>query len=192
MKTVTRALVGAALVLLGGCTSSDPAPATLPTLGPAGTLAASPLPTGPAPVVTGPPVAVPSGSSAATPVGAEAFARFFYAQVEAAFTRHDATLVRRYSQPTCAACTRWAGQVEVARKASQRVTGVVFEITAATAPVFTGTTVTVRVAYSSPAGHRYDRVGTQVARTPAQPAAVELLGLARERGTWKVASASLH
>lgn len=52
--------------------------------------------------------------------------------------------------------------------------------------------MTVRIAYSSPAGHRYDRVGTQVARTPAQPAAAELLGLARERGTWMVASASLH
>ena len=180
----------AALLLLlavSACTSSGPAPTTLPTLGPS----ASPTVTA-VPAVTGPPVVAPAGTAAATSEGAVAFARFFYAQVESAYTRHDATLIRTHSLVTCAACTRWAAEVEAAGRAGQCVTGVVFDITGATAPALVGTTVTVRVAYSQPAGHRYDRAGGQVAGTAARPAAVELLGLTRTQGAWKVASASLH
>lgn len=184
---MSRAATALLLALLVAGCSDDPAPATLPSLGPT----ASPQPTVVA-VVTGPPVVAPAGTSAATPEGAAAFARFFYSQVEAAYTRHDASLVRRYSLPTCLACQRWAAAVEAARTSGQRVTGVVFDVTSAAAPAITGTELTVRVAYSAPAGHRYDRSGTQVASTPAQPAAVELLGLSRVQGTWKVASASLH
>lgn len=190
-----RVVVALCVTLLAGCTSSDPSPATLPTLGQAAGAPTGPptgAPTGPAPAVTGPPVAVPASTTAATPAGAVAFARFFYAQVEAGFTRHQPALVRGLSRSTCAACARWATEIEVARRAALRVTGVVFDITSATAPAFTGTTVTVRVAYTSPSGHRYDRNGIQVAGTPAQPAAVELLGLVREGAAWKVASASLH
>ena len=170
---------------LAGCTSSDPAPATLPTLG------ATSSPTA-VPAVTGPPVVVPAGTAAATADGAVAFARFFYAQVEGAYTRHDASLVRRYSLPTCVACARWATDVEATRTAGQRVTGVVFDITAATAPQPTGAAVTVRVTYTSPSSHRYDRSGKQVASTLARPGAVELLALQRVQGAWKVAGASLH
>lgn len=183
---------GAALGLcaalgLVACSSSGPAVTSLPTLGPSGTPAATAVP-----AVTGPPVIVPAGTAAATSDGAVAFARFFYAQVESAYTRHDARLIRSYSLSTCTACTRWAADVEAARRAGQRVTGVVFDITSVIAPVLLGNSITVRVAYSEPAGHRYDRSGGQVGGTAARPAAVELLGLARAQGAWKVASASLH
>lgn len=81
-------------VLVTGCSGGSDKPGTLPPLTPTPSPSASPTPTPTDP--------------AATPVSLEAFVRFYFKQLNVAFSTNDAALIRRYSDPICKTCNNYA------------------------------------------------------------------------------------
>ena len=161
---------------LAGCSSHADKPRVLPTLAPT---SASPAPS-PSPVPK------PTGIEAATPQGAAAFARYWYAQITEAYKRRDPELIRRLSAPSCRPCSRFVDSIAAVRDEGQRVSGVVYTITLAEAPAISGPYVRVDVIYNVPEALRFDRAGKVVEREAAATGRQVELTLVRRGTTWLV------
>ena len=118
-------------LLLGGC-SDDDAPTVLPSL--TATPSASPAT-----------VEIPAEARALTPQGADAFVRFFFAQMNVAFQRSDPSLIRELTNGECETCENYAEALEAARSKGHFLRGDSFVIAnVAAAPLRAkGTFVTV-------------------------------------------------
>lgn len=96
-----------AAVVLGGCTDgADPAPTPTPsvtsaspsaTLSPSASASASPSATASGPTI-------PAAARAQTPAGAEAFVRFFFDQVNLAWTKPEPGAIAAVSSTDCKFC----------------------------------------------------------------------------------------
>ncbi len=173
LRAVTVVAVCAALA--AGCSSDPQLPSTLPALtgDPSAVPTVSPL---------------PSAISAPTPEGATEFARYFYAQVEQAYTRRDPALISRLSAPGCKACERFVTSVTRLRDRDERTEGLVYNISFAQAPATDGKEARVDVIYSGPEVVRYDSQGQVVNREPAAVNTEEQVNLIRSpSGGWLVA-----
>jgi hypothetical protein len=82
----------------GGSGGSGNKPSSLPTL------------TGPPPSAS--PAAVPEAAKAKTALGADAFVRFYFEQLNVAFSTSDSSIIRRYSDPACQTCNNYAKALE--------------------------------------------------------------------------------
>lgn len=168
VRRVAVLLLGGAL--LAGCGGADPAPARLPkvTAGAAGT-------------------AAPATATADTPAGAAAFARWFYAQVTAAFAARDPGPIRQLSLPSCALCQRYITSVSLLATRNEHTTPVLFRIRFAESPVDTdAATARVDVQYDAPASSRYDARGRLLLSERPISRANHTVLLRRVRGGWKV------
>ena len=164
--------LGAAAILLAGCTSDPQPPATLPPL------TSSPTPS-PAPVPT------PTGINAPDAFGASAFTKHFFEQVNAAYDKRAPTAIRDLSHPDCTACNAFVAEIERLIDERHRYDGGGFIVEFAEAPPPEAGDVVVDVAYEKPALRELNASGELVASYPAKPrvfAQVRLL----YGSSWKV------
>lgn len=104
MPFATLVLAGA--VALGGC-SGEEAPDPSPSVS-SGSSTASASPSAsvtPSPTVTESGPAIPAAAREQTEAGAEAFVRFFFDELNTAWTEPQAGLIESLSDPTCEFCT---------------------------------------------------------------------------------------
>lgn len=174
VRTVSAVLL---LALSVSACSDDPGePSALPTLDPSPTASASVEPE-----------PAPTGIDAPTPEGAAEFARFFYSQVELAYSQKDPTLVERLSAPGCTTCQAFIDTLVDIRDSGDRYEGVQYEITFAEAPALEGDEARVTIIYNGPEVVRYDPTGRVLATEPAVQGFEEELGLVRSGDSWLVA-----
>jgi len=125
--------------LLAGCSSDEP-PTTLPTV-PA---SAMPSPSG----AFRP--GIPLEAQPTTPESASAFVRFYFEQVNGAYSTSDAAAVTSLSGPDCNSCRSIVADVERLASAQTSVAGQRFKISfVATAPVLPDGGFVVDFRYSS-------------------------------------------
>jgi hypothetical protein len=101
------ALPLAASMLLAGCGGdAKPDPSSSSTTGSAPTTTAPSPTTSASPTTASPAIDpnIPAAARAHTPAGAEAFVRYFYAQVNASWTKPSAGLISALSSPGCKSC----------------------------------------------------------------------------------------
>lgn len=174
LRTVAGVL--ALTAALAGCSGDPQAPSTLPSLSSAPSAAspsASPS---------------PSGINAPTPEGASAFARYWYAEIQAAFANRDPDRLRVLSAPGCVACDQYVRSVTRLRDENERVDNYRIEIVAAEAPALAdASTAEVTVVYNTDGATRYDSQGNVVREDPARQLVEQTLILSRSGSSWKVA-----
>ena len=134
MKKTSAALLAvplAASLLLSGC-SGDPKPgaSSSSTARPTSTPTASATPTA-SPTVS--PIRptdpnIPAGARAHTPAGAEAFVRYFYSQLNVAWSKPQAGLISSMSDSTCKTCTALEGSASDLSSKHQHYRGDVFSV----------------------------------------------------------------
>jgi len=126
VKLTSAALLAlslAASTLLAGC-GGDPKPAAAssgtsrPPATATPTTSASPTAT---PRTTDP--NIPAAARAHTPAGAEAFVRYFYAQVNSAWTKPTSGLIPKLSSPNCKSCAALEATASGLVKSGQRYNG---------------------------------------------------------------------
>lgn len=171
------ACVVALTAALAACASEPRVPSTLPSLSAAPSSSPSPSPS-----------PTPSAISAATPEGASAFARHWYAEVQAAFATRDPERLRALSAPGCRACDQFVRSVTRLRDENERVDDYRIEVIAAEAPALADqSTVEVTVVYNTNGATRYDAGGNVIRRDPAREFVEQILVLTRAGASWKVA-----
>jgi hypothetical protein len=159
-------------VLVTGCSGGSDKPGTLPPITPTPSPSASstPTPTDPA----------------ATPVSLEAFVRFYFKQLNVAFSTNDAALIRRYSDPICKTCNNYAASI--AGRMDEYIRGESFALTeVAVPPLGTGVT-NVEVFGTVPARAVVNRSGNVMRLLPTDGQFHFIVSVAREGKTWRVAS----
>ena len=178
MRALALALVVAGAV--SGCGgSSSGAPRTLPAVTPSvsPTAAASAAPV----------VDVPVAARAADSAGAEAFARFVYAQIERGFTARNPALVSAISAPTCAACSRFISSISSLRDQGGRIENFRFRIVSAVAPAVADNAVRVDVTWALPnPAIWYDTKGKVVLRDGPYSRVDDEVSLRRRGESWVV------
>lgn len=167
--SVRRSLTALVLLaLLVGCGSSPP-PAALP-----------PVPTASAAVV------VPAAAEPATPRGAEAFTRFWYAEITRAWAELDPSIVQRLSAPGCRVCQRYVESMTEVKRAGQTVDPVTFDLAFVEAQGISANRTRVLVIYSAPVTRVYDRSGRVVRTEAAIRRGQDTLELQRQGQSWRV------
>jgi hypothetical protein len=172
------ALTLAALTALSGCGgSSAEKPRALPAI--SGSPSASAAPTQAA-------SDVPAEAKAATSAGAEAFARFFYAEIRHAFETKNPELVRALSAPGCAACDRYVNSLTRLRDNNERMGEYGVRVLSAIAPAVSGATARVDVSWASPEVVRYDAQGKVIHREGPFVRVDDQMSLLRRGDGWLV------
>ncbi|MBK5305086.1 MAG: hypothetical protein JJD92_00205 [Frankiaceae bacterium] len=174
------ALTLAAVAALSACGGSDGEPQTAPPVSSSPVSAASPTPAADD---------VPAEAKAATSAGAEAFARFFYAQTVRAFETKNPDLIKDISAPGCESCERYVQSVAQLRDNNERIENYVVTVTLAVAPAVTGEAVRVDLTYSLPEAVRYDASGKVLAREGPFKRVDVQMNLVRSGDTWLVEQA---
>jgi hypothetical protein len=179
MRALAFALAAtAALAACGG--SSGDKPRTLPaiTSSPSTSPVAAPTPE----------ADVPAEAQPATSAGAEAFAKFFYAQTNRAFNDKNPDLVRLLSAPGCGACDAYVQSITLLRDNNERVEGYAVNVFQAVAPIVTGPEARVDVSWSATLTTRYDANGKVLTREGPFRRVNEEVRLVRVRDQWRVVS----
>ncbi len=162
-------------LLVSACSGADPRPRALPTL-------ASSSQT-PAPTLA----ALPEAAKAKTPQGADAFVRFFFAQLNIAFTSGTPEMIRVLSAPSCVLCKTYADALGAARANGQFLDVDTFVISDVAAAPLQQLGTIVQVFGSTPLRHLVDRRGTVLETVPATGAFHYELTAKRTPDSWLVA-----
>lgn len=153
MRLRTATVLLAALGLLTTACSDNKKPQTLPSLTPT-------------PTATAAPVAIPSAATPATAQGADAFVRFFFTQLNAAFSDSNAGLLSGLIDPACGTCANYVRALRA--DPAQVIQGPSFSVaTVAAAPVESGGSY-VEVVGTIPARKLVDRAGRVIRELPAE------------------------
>lgn len=173
VRSVTAALVVG--LCLAACSDDPREPSALPTLGPSPSASTAVEPT-------------PTGIDAPTPEGAGAFARHWYAEIEAAFATRDPERVVVLSDPACEVCLRYVQSVRKLRDNDERVDGYAIEVLAAESPAGAGQGGSARVTavYKTSGATRYAADGSVILEEPPYDLIEEELLLVRDGDSWKV------
>lgn len=171
MRGLAAAVVGLA-VLASGCSTGDDPPSTLPPI----TATPSPTPT---------PVPTPTGINAATPEGANAFTRYWFAELNAAFTSRESARLRSMSSADCEFCNNFLVAIDNLRRDRQRVTGGTFQLFFVEAPPIEPDGVVLDIAYSRAASVRVDASDRPVASGAPNPKQLAQVKLVRAAGGWR-------
>lgn len=167
-------------------TLSAPASAASPSASSTASLepAAPPAASAPSPAV----VVVPAAARAATPEGAAAFARFFYAQITRGFQLRNPALVSDLSLKTCKTCKLYVDSITAVRDMGQRVEGGTFYLTFAVSPqVNNSQAARVDVGWIFNGAVFYGADGA-VAERHSRQQQEEQVALVRVDGSWRVAT----
>jgi hypothetical protein len=140
--------------LASGCTGgSGDKPTVLPTV--------SALPT------TSTPAPIPPQATAATSLGADAFVRFYFTELNRAFRRSAPELVAALSAPGCTTCNNYAKALSASRTAGHFLDADTFLVSeVAAAPVQTRGSI-VEVYGTTPVRHQVDASGRVLVSYPA-------------------------
>jgi hypothetical protein len=157
-----------------GCTSTDAHPKSLPTLGSPTAIPSASL------------VLVPLPAQAGTAFGAAAFVRFYYGQVNAAFSSADPNLLAGLGDPECRTCTNFVATAAKFRTDGQRVRGSVVRVLSAEAPPAEGGSVAVDTFLDAPAREVVRVDGSVVKRHPPDPRYHVTVFLTRVADRWLV------
>ena len=119
MKKTPVAILAASILLsaCGGGAKPDPSSSTSPSP----TTSTSAPPRSASPTTAGPTIDpnIPAAARAHTPAGAEAFVRYFYSQLNIAWSKPQAGLITSLSAKTCKTCAALEGTaVDLAAKGS--------------------------------------------------------------------------
>jgi hypothetical protein len=146
--TLAVAVVG---VLISGCSGgADAQPTTLPS-----------LTATPSPVVA----TVPPQATANTSQALDAFVRFYFQQLNVAFSTSDASIIRRFSDPRCVTCNNYARGLDADRDSVIR--GDSFSVADVAAPPVQASTAVVEVLGSVPPRALVRRDGTLIKTLPS-------------------------
>lgn len=133
--------------------------------------------------------AVPAEAQAATSAGAEGFARFFYAQLVAAFDRKDPELIRAMSASGCESCDRYIRSLTKLRDNNERVEGFTVAVVDAVAPAVEGDKARVDVSWMTPdVAVRYDANGKVIFRDGPYKRVDDEFKLLRHGNSWLISS----
>jgi hypothetical protein len=165
--------LGAAVVMLAGCSSDPVPPATLPPL----TSSPTPSPT---------PVPTPTGINAPDAFGASAFTKHFFAQVNQAYSQRDPELIRVLAAVDCETCENFMADIARLIKERRRVEGGAFELLFAESPPPEDGVAIVEVAYSNSATRELSESGSVVKTYPARPRTFGQVRLDRTPSGWAV------
>ena len=132
------------------------------------------------------PVPVPPAATPNTSRSLEAFVRFYFDQLNIAFSTADASVIRAYSDPICKTCNNYAATV--GSDASSVIRGVSFALTDVAVPALGPGVTDVEVFGTVPPRERVKRDGTLVRRLPSAGSFHFVMSVAREGEDWKVAS----
>jgi hypothetical protein len=135
LRTAT-VLLAALGLLTTGC-SDDKKPQTLPSLTPT-------------PTATTAPVVIPSAATVHDAYGAAAFVRFYFAQLNVAFSTADPTAFDGLVEPSCSTCKTYRASAEQLRAMHQRIMGDSIRVVTAEAPPEQDGRIAVDVMLSSP------------------------------------------
>lgn len=171
--------LAAGAVAASACGGSSAEPRTAPPLSASPASAAPPTPAAPD---------IPAAARPATSAGAEAFARFFYAQLKLAFETKNPELVRALSSPGCASCDRFITSITKLRDNDERVENFNMNVLLAIAPAVTGDSARVDVSWSAPLEMvRFDANGKVLNREGPFKRADDQVNLTRQDDGWRVA-----
>ena len=114
MRTGRLLLAGLALLVMAGCSEpdvvADPAPLATPTAGSLSPTTPSASPTASSSTATTAPAgssSIPAAAQAHTNAGAEAFARYYLAQINLAWTGPDPSKLDGLASPSCRSCANF-------------------------------------------------------------------------------------
>ena len=165
-------------LLVAGCSGgSDPTPSTLPT-----------LTSTPSPTVTLAPV--PPAATALTPQGADAFARFFYTQLNIAFKTSNAAMVAQLSDAGCTTCKIYEKGLRESLAAGKFFNGDTFKVIAVAAAPPDAAGSSVDVVGQIPARDIVNAQGTPLKHITADGRFHFVLQLKRVADRWVVAEIS--
>ena len=167
------AALALSLLTLSGCSGGDTPPSTLPTL----STTSSSVPTA---------SAVPSAATANTPQGADAFARYFFDQLNLAFRTSNAELIAALSTDDCTGCATYRQGLVDARAAGEFFNGDTFLVTAVAASPSDVKGTAVDVIGTLPARDSVDGQGRVIKRIGDHGRFHFVLQLRRRTGVWAV------
>jgi len=180
MKTGPVAVLALGVAaLLAGC-SGDPesTPTALPPLLPS----ASPSPSAP----SASPVPLPSEATAATPQGAAAFTRHYFAVLNEAYRTPDTAALRQLSDPGCNSCSNFIREVDDLRQKGHHYEGGSFVLRSVEAPPVEGGDVVLDVVYANGETRELDAAGQQVSSFPPRSVTPGQVRLLRRDARWTV------
>ncbi|MDT7573608.1 MAG: hypothetical protein QOE05_3782 [Actinomycetota bacterium] len=170
--------LAASAALVAACGGSSGEPQTAPPVSTSPASASSPSPAA---------AEVPEAAKAATSTGAEAFARFFYGQVERAFATKDPGLISAISEPGCSSCDNFVRSITKLRDNNERVDDLAFNVVLAVAPAVSGDTARVDITWSSSTvAIRYDAAGKEIYRDGPYKRVDDEMKLVRRGDAWRV------
>ena len=146
-------------VLVTGCSGGSDKPTTLPPITPT-----------PKPSATAAPVVVPSAARVHDAFGAAAFVRFYYAQLNRAWSLPDGQLLAPLSDPECGTCKSYVETAQELTKNGQRLEGNSVNVTAVEAPPEENGIVAVDLFFDQPARSIVSTTGAVIKVFPLQKA----------------------
>jgi hypothetical protein len=152
---LTTALL-ACVVLVAAC-SGNAKPQVLPTLQST-------------PTATVAPVAIPSAATVHNAFGAAAFVRFYYGQLNLAWSGPDPTRLTALSDPACGTCRNYIQAAKDFASRQQRIRGTSVRVLTAEAPPMQNGLVAVDLTFDEPARAIVDQEGRVVRELRASPA----------------------
>lgn len=171
------------LVALAGCSTPEksnslppltPAPATSSASGPAGDAPGSPGPSGsaapgtPSPTASVAPVVRPPEADRPDGAGAEAFARYWYAELNAAYDSMKTDRLAAVSQPSCQTCQNYIESIDRAKREGERYEGGEVTIMQTVPAPPDNEVLSVLVNYNANEGKAYDRDNHLILNAPAR------------------------
>lgn len=178
MLSRTAAALTLGGLLLSGCSGgADAKPSVLPTLSPT-------------PSATPTLDPVPPAATALTPQGADAFARYFFAQMNIAFRTSNASLIEALSTPACFTCHNYVASLQDRKRNGEFYDADTFAISDVAAAPPEGTHTTVDVVGTLPARNSVDAQGRIIERLPAKARFYFVAKLERAKNAWVVVDLS--
>jgi hypothetical protein len=176
--TATLSAAVLALLAITSCSSSDAGPRSLPSLTSRSVVAATAQP-------------APSAARAITALGADAFVRFFFLELNRAFRTSSPEIIRAHSQTDCLTCENYAQALEASREAGHYMQGDSFVIKdVAAAPLQARGTI-VEVFGTSPARRQVDVHGQLVEALKAEGAFHLQVAVKTTPSGWKISGIRL-
>jgi hypothetical protein len=158
-------------LLAAGCSSgTGDKPSALPTLSSA------------APTAT--PAPIPSAAQAPTAQGADAFVRFYFQQLNVAFSTADSGIIRAFSDPSCGTCKNYIEALDATPETVIR--GESFHVLDVAVPPIEKVGTVVDVYITQPARMLVDRAGKVITKYPAKGQQHLLVNVIRSVGGWRV------
>jgi hypothetical protein len=171
-------LVPLLVAAVAGCSGGDPEVVVPPPL--------PEITAQPTPSATPTPAVLPSAARQATPQGAEAFARYYYATLSRAFSTGETTALRTLATSGCQTCARFANSIDASTRSGQRFAGGQITVRAAAAVKRDASLSDVTLRYDSAPLRLLSADGAELRQRAAQLGVTVEMQLRAGRNGWLV------